>query len=174
MSKPKIEKNVSGPGGNGSVKQHRQAARVAVSTTSRVVSVAPHERRIIIGPNGRTLHKLLKKHSVRMSLSRGGQVTVLGQEQRVAHAVSHISRLLGYAAPSTSEPMVAVHNVFLKGHAIRSQRVQPHTDSPSPEDSCVPPLKERWARQEVLRALGRRLGAAIRGILDFMTSLPYP
>lgn len=156
------------------MKQHRQAARVAVSTTSHVVSIAPHERRIIIGPNGRTLHKLLTKHSVRMSLSRGGRVTVLGKEQSVAHAVAHISRLLGYAASGTKEPMVAVHNSFLKGHAIRSRKVQSHTESPPPEDSYVAPMKEQWTKKEVLRALGRRLGAAIRGILDFLTSLPYP
>lgn len=176
MSKSKIERRLTRVDGSGSTKQHHQGAQIAASTSSCVVSVSPQERRILIGPNGRTLRKLLAKHSVRMSLSRGGRVTVLGQEQRVAHAVAHISWLLRDTATGRRGGQCAAlaRDSFRQGYTIRSRRVQAHIASPQPEDSSVAFMKGMGTKKEMLQSLGRRLGAAIRKILDFVTTLPHP
>lgn len=172
MSIPKKDKSVARSGGGGGKRLHRKAARVAATTTRRVFCVATHERSLLIGPNGRTLRKLLTMYDVRMSLSRGGQITVLGQEQRVDHAVAHISRLLRYTTPGAAHYMAAAQDSFRRRHVGRSLGTHPAIVSPPFKNPHVPSAKELWTKGEMLRALGRRLGAVLMRVLEFVSSFP--
>lgn len=171
MSKPKRTKKDITPGRDSGGKHPSKAARVAVTTTRRVFSVAAHERSILIGPNGSTLHKLLAMHDVRMSLSRCGKVTIQGQEERVALAVAHIARLLRHTKPAAPQYMAAAHDSVRQGHTFRSRKCLPATLTPPPGNSHVPSLKV-WTENEMLRTLGRRLGETLKRILDFVANLP--
>ncbi|MPC73480.1 hypothetical protein E2C01_067811 [Portunus trituberculatus] len=143
---------------------------VAISPTSQVVRVNLHERSLLIGHNGCTLRRLLATHKVRMSLSRGGRVTVRGQQMRVARAVAHIDLLLRV-------PRAAVH-CGLAPHSLGSQylrqgigavRKEQHSmDQPSVLHVSLTDGRDIWAKPEVLRSLGRQVGVVLRRIFDYM------
>ncbi|KAG0715016.1 hypothetical protein GWK47_012922 [Chionoecetes opilio] len=165
-------------GGSGS--QRRASAKEgssavpAVPTTSQVVTVDAYGRGILIGPNGRTLQKLLMTHGVRMSLSRSGLVTVSGREKRVAGAVAHIGKLLRQAAaPSTGHYGAATSNppAYHARQQAGARRVlhalkthpSMHPFKTFVNDVCRP--------SEALQSLGKHMEAVLQSVLDYVRPL---
>uniref|UniRef100_A0A0P4WQE0 K Homology domain-containing protein n=1 Tax=Scylla olivacea TaxID=85551 RepID=A0A0P4WQE0_SCYOL len=170
MTKEKSRKGGPSVGKASSGKADLASRVVATSSTSQVVRVNPHERSLLIGPNGCTLRRLLDTHKVRMSLSRGGRVTVRGHQVRVARAVAHIDTLL--RAPRASEhygpaPYSLASQYFRQGlGAIRKEQHTP--DQPPALHVRLTDSRDIWAKPEVLRSLGRQVGFVLRRIFDYM------
>lgn len=64
---------------------------------TRTVEVEEHNRKIVLGPNGNTIHNITEKHKVRIHIpAKGteGPITVRGLEGNVTTATALIEKLI--------------------------------------------------------------------------------